>query len=456
MDIHTLVTAQKAYFATRETHAYKARKEALVALKKNIKLMEQEILASLKLDLGKDHTEGYMTEVYLVFEEINYQLKHLKRHMKDVKVKSSLANFPSSNFRRPVPYGTVLIMSPWNYPFLLTLSPLVDALAAGNTAILKPGSYSPATSKVIQKLISLTFKEDYVAVVLGGRSENEALLEEAFDYIFFTGSTEVGKIVMAKASAHLTPVTLELGGKSPCIVDKTADLALSAKRIIFGKMVNVGQTCIAPDYLIVEESVKEELVRLLKLEISKQYGEDYLHSESYGKIINEKHFLRLTSLIKSGKVVSGGKSDPKTQKIELTIFDEVSLESLLMNEELFGPLLPILTYKTFSDIETIINHSPTPLALYVFSKDKKLQNDLVTYIPFGGGAINDTIMHIASNSMPFGGVGKSGMGSYHGKVGFDTFSHKKSILKKGFRIDVPLRYRPFGKRKVKIINKLLK
>lgn len=456
MNIHELVETQKAYFKTRETYLSKTRKAALVSLRKNIKLLEREILEALKTDLGKDPTEGYMTEVYLVYEEIKYQLKHLRRLMKDKKVKSSLANFPSTNYRRPVPYGTVLIMSPWNYPFLLSISPLVDALAAGNTAIVKPGSYSPATNKVIQKLISLTFNEKYVATVLGGRLENQSLLEEHFDYIFFTGSTEVGKLVMEKASVHLTPVTLELGGKSPCIVDKTADLALSAKRIIFGKMVNVGQTCIAPDYLIVEESIKDELVGLLKKEIIAQYGQDYLHSERYGKIINEKHFNRLTNLIKTGNVIFGGVSDPKSEKIELTIFDEVSLYSPLMNEELFGPLLPILTFKAFEDIEKTINHFPTPLALYVFSKDKKFQNDLITYVPFGGGAINDTIMHIATSHMPFGGVGNSGMGSYHGEVGFYTFSHMKSIVRKGFKIDVPLRYRPFTKSKEKMMKKLLK
>ncbi len=456
MEINNIIESQQQYFKTNCTYEVSFRIDALKKLKANMSLMEADISAALKIDLGKSEEEAYLTEIGMVHEEISYMLKHIKRFAKDKRVPTPLVNFYGKSFRRPVPYGNVLVMSPWNYPFLLALGPTVDAIAAGNTVIIKPGSYAEATGNIIKKLIEATFESKYVAVVLGGRNENQTLLDNKFDYIFFTGSTSVGRYVMEKASAHLTPVTLELGGKSPAIVDMTADLKIAARRIIFGKLINCGQTCIAPDYLIVHKLIKQQFIELLIKEIERQYGKDSLKENRYGKIINQKHYDRLVSLFQDEHLAFGGRLDAEKLKIEPVLLDEATLDSRAMNEEIFGPILPILTFETTEDILDIIDKHPTPLALYLFTKDSVREKQILTHVPFGGGCVNDTLVHIATTSMPFGGVGNSGMGSYHGYEGFKTFSHFKSILKKTNWPDLFVRYQPYSKHTQKIVKRFLK
>ena len=347
-------------------------------------------------------------------------------------------------------------MSPWNYPFLLTVGPLIDALAAGNTAVVKPSAYSPETSAVIKSLLEECFSRELVAVVTGGRLENEGLLAEKFDLIFFTGSGAVGREVLRRAAKHLTPVVLELGGKSPCIVEKSADIALAARRIVFGKFLNCGQTCVAPDYILCDATVKDKLLAAIKAEIKAQFGEAPLASPDYGKIINDKHFERLLGLIDREKVVYGGEYSRETLQIAPTVLDGVSFEDAVMGEEIFGPVLPVLTYGALDEaLDTVISHDK-PLALYLFTENKKIIHTVTTRVPFGGGCINDVIIHLATTEMGFGGVGESGMGAYHGRVGFDTFSHTKSIVKKSTHIDLPMRYRPYGKGKFRMIRRFLK
>lgn len=358
-------------------------------------------------------------------------------------MRTPLAQFHSRSFAKPSPLGTVLIMSPWNYPFLLTMDPLVDALAAGNTAMVKPSAYSKETSRVIQKIIEACFPEDYVAVITGGRQENQYLLDEKFDFIFFTGGTTVGKLVMQKSAEHLTPFALEMGGKSPCIVDKTANISLAARRIVFGKFMNVGQTCVAPDYIYCHESVRDELVEALKKETIRQYSKFPLDNPDYGKIINEKHFQRLKGLIQPEKVVLGGGSNSDSLQIEPTIMDHVEWTDPVMGEEIFGPIMPILTYSSTEEAVQTLNRKPHPLAFYVFTGKKKVAEYFLSRCRFGGGCVNDTIIHIATNKLGFGGVGDSGIGSYHGKWGFDTFSHYKGIVDKKTWLDLPMRYQPY-------------
>lgn len=379
-------------------------------------------------------------------------LKYAYGLSKPRSVSTPLHQFAAKSYIQPEPYGNVLIMSPWNYPFLLTMGPLVDALAAGNTAVIKPSAYSPATSRVIQELIEACFDPAYVAVVTGGRTENQALLEEKFQYIFFTGSQSVGKVVMKKAAQHLTPVTLELGGKSPCIVDETADLKLAARRIVFGKFLNCGQTCVAPDYVWVHESVKEPLIRLICEQIRVQYGEHPLENPNYGKIISARHFERLLSLIDPKKVVMGGTWDAQRLKIAPTVLDSVTWEDAVMGQEIFGPVLPIMTFTELEDVIFQLQGKDTPLALYFFSRHRPSIESVTQRIPYGGGCINDTIIHLATTAMGFGGVGESGMGSYHGKTGFDTFSHMKSIVDKKTWIDLPMRYQPYKKTYEKLLR----
>lgn len=450
-----ILQEQKKYFETGVTKSIKFRKQQLSLLKKTIEANEDKIFEALRQDLGKNEIESYMCEVALVLNEIKYGLKHLKKWAKPHAVGSGIANFPSKAVSVACPKGCVLIMSPWNYPFMLTLEPLVDALLAGNTAIVKPSAYSPATSELISNLLSSTFKREYVAVVTGGREVNQDLLGLDFDHIFFTGSKAVGHEVLRRAEANMVPVTLELGGKSPCIVDKTAPVPLAAKRIVFGKLLNVGQTCIAPDYILVHESVKDMLVRSLVYEIKLQYGEDTLQNYEYGKMISEKHFDKAVALLSEQKIIYGGKYDKSSLKIEPTLVDEPKLDSPIMQNEIFAPILPIISYKTEDEALEIIRKNDTPLALYVFANDKKVQKYFTENVMFGGGCINDTIMHITTPQMSFGGVGQSGMGAYHGKRGFDTFSHYKTILKKSTKIDLPLRYRPIGKKKAAIIKKFI-
>ena len=449
-EIKNLVTRQSKYFQTGATLPVSARITALRRLYSAISSNEKEIHNALKKDLGKSGFESYMCETGLVLEEISYMLKHIQRFAGEKKVRTPLAQFHSRSYQKPSPYGVVLIMSPWNYPFMLTLSPLVDALAAGNTAVVKPSAYSPYTSEVLQKILSQCFDPQYAAVVTGGRAENTCLLKEHFDYIFFTGSQAVGKEVMRNAAEHLTPVTLELGGKSPCIVDQTADIKLAARRIVFGKYLNCGQTCVAPDYIYCHHSVKDRLIKEVQKQIQKQYGKQPLRNPNYGKIINEKHFDRILGLIDEKKVVYGGNSDRKTLRIEPTVLDAV------MQEEIFGPLMPILTFDNLDDVIRKINSLSHPLALYFFTSDKSAAKKVTSRCGFGGGCINDTIIHLATTEMGFGGFGESGMGAYHGKIGFDTFSHYKSIVDKKTWIDLPMRYQPYQKLQEKMVRFFLK
>ena len=450
--IHHMLEKQREFFRSGVTLPPIYRIEHLRRLRETICANEEKITEALKSDLGKSGFESYMCEVGLVLEEIRYMLKYAYGLSKTRSVSTPLHQFAAKSYIQPEPYGNVLIMSPWNYPFLLTMGPLVDALAAGNTAVIKPSAYSPATSRVIQELVEACFDPAYVAVVTGGRAENQALLEEKFQYIFFTGSQSVGKVVMEKAAQHLTPVTLELGGKSPCIVDETADLKLAARRIVFGKFLNCGQTCVAPDYVWVHESVKESLIRLICEQIRVQYGEHPLENPNYGKIISGRHFERLLSLIDPKKVVMGGTWDAQRQKIAPTVLDSVTWEDAVMGQEIFGPVLPIMTFTELEDVISQLQGKDTPLALYFFSRHRPSIESVTQRIPYGGGCINDTIIHLATTAMGFGGVGESGMGSYHGKTGFDTFSHMKSIVDKRTWIDLPMRYQPYKKTYEKLLR----
>jgi len=456
MAIKDMVSNQRDYYNTGSTKNYGFRKEALKKLYEAVLSYEDEIKEALYKDLNKSGAESYLTEIGVTLKEIKYLIKHLKKFMKRRKRKTEIANFPAKSFISPHPYGVTLIMSPWNYPIYLTLAPLAGAIAAGNTAVVKPSNYSSNTSDIIEKMLHETFDKEYIGVVKGGREENQDLLNQKFDYIFFTGSTTVGKIVMEKASKNLTPISLELGGKSPTIVTKDANIDLSAKRIIFGKLINTGQTCVAPDYVLIDEDVEEEFIGRCLQYITDFFGKDPLENENYGKIINKKHFERLVGLMEDQEVVVGGKTDKKKHKIEPTILRNVSPESAIMQEEIFGPILPILTYKEINEAISFVQARPHPLALYLFTQSRRTIDNVLNQCQFGGGCINDTIMQVASDYLPFGGVGDSGMGAYHGKASFDTFSHDRSIIKKSTLIDVPLRYQPLSDMKMKIIKKVLK
>ncbi|MBR7116585.1 MAG: aldehyde dehydrogenase [Clostridia bacterium] len=451
-EINDILVKQRMFYKSGATLPVKFRIAELKRLYSVIKKYESEICEALTLDLGKSKYEGFMCEVGLVLSEITYMIKHVKRLSKPKTVHTPLAQFNSHSFRQPMPYGNVLIMSPWNYPFLLTLDPLVDAIAAGNCAIVKPSAYSPKTSEIVAKIISECFLPEYVSVVTGGRAENTALLDEKFDMIFFTGSQSVGKEVLRHAAEHLTPTVLELGGKSPCIVEASADIPLTARRIVFGKFINCGQTCVAPDYILCESAVKDKLVEALISEIKRQYGEKPLDNPDYGRIVNKKHFDRISALIDREKVAHGGGCDAERLKIEPTVMDGVTREDAVMGEEIFGPILPILTYDDFDSLIDELKDLDKPLALYIFSKNKGHIRRVTTELSYGGGCINDVIIHLATSEMGFGGVGESGMGSYHGKDGFDAFSHYKSIVDKKTWIDMPMRYQPY---KSKVYEKLL-
>ena len=455
-EIKDLVTRQRSYFQSGATLPVSARLAALRRLYNAISSHEKEIRRALQKDLGKSGFESYMCETGMVLEEISYMLKHTRKFAREQRVHTPLAQFCSRSYKKPSPYGVTLIMSPWNYPFMLTLSPLADALAAGNTAVVKPSAYSPYTSEVLLSTLTECFDPKYVAVVTGGRAENTCLLREHFDYIFFTGSQAVGKEVMRSAAEHLTPVTLELGGKSPCIVDQTADIRLAARRIVFGKYLNCGQTCVAPDYVYCHRSVKDQLIKEVQKQIRRQYGKQPLHSSDYGKIINEKHFDRILGLIDEKKVVHGGGSDRSTLRIEPTVMDNVTFSDAVMQEEIFGPVMPILVFDSLDEVIRRINSMPHPLALYIFTSDKKTARKVTARCSFGGGCINDTIIHLATSEMGFGGFGESGMGAYHGKTGFDTFTHYKSIVDKKTWIDLPMRYQPYRKGDEKLVRFFLK
>ena len=450
--ISALLEKQRKYYKSGVTIPVEFRINQLKKLYKTIKKYENEVNDALKEDLGKSHYEGFMCESGLVLSEITYMIRHTKRFAKRKTVVTPITNFASHSFKQPVPYGNTLIMSPWNYPFLLAIDPLADAIAAGNTAIVKPSAYSPATSRIIEKIITECFDSEYVAVVTGGRAENTALLEQKFDFVFFTGSQAVGKEVLRHTAEYLTPTVLELGGKSPCIVDSSANIKLAAKRIVFGKFLNCGQTCVAPDYILCEKSVKDAFVAEVVKQIKKQYGENPLDNKDYGKIINEKHFDRLCGLIDKNKVVIGGETDRKTCRISPTVMDNVNYNDAVMGEEIFGPIMPVLTFDDFDKLADELKDKEKPLALYLFSGNKKHINRVTKELSYGGGCINDVVVHLATSEMGFGGVGESGMGSYHGKDGFEAFSHFKSVMDKKTWLDLPMRYQPY---KNKLYEKLL-
>ncbi|HIR27328.1 MAG TPA: aldehyde dehydrogenase [Candidatus Choladousia intestinigallinarum] len=443
MEIKELVEQQRAYFETGKTKNVSWRIGALVTLKKAIVRYEKEINQALLEDLKKSGFETYMCETGMVLSELSFMIRHLRGYARPKRVLTPLAQFHAKSFISPEPYGVTLVMSPWNYPFMLAMEPVIGAIAAGNCVVIKPSAYAPATSQVIDRIVRECFAPRFVTVVQGGRKENEALLEQRFDFIFFTGSVSVGKLVMEKASRYLTPVCLELGGKSPCIVDETANLKRAAARIVFGKFLNLGQTCVAPDYIFVHEKVKDKLLEEIQRFIRRQLGDNPLENENYGKIINEKHFNRLLGLMKSGKIYLGGEASRETLQIAPTVLVDVKPSDPVMQEEIFGPILPVLTFRDIREVITFVQHREKPLALYLFTRSKKTEKQILLHLSFGGGCINDTIIHLATSRMGFGGVGASGMGSYHGKRSFQTFSHERSIVKKYNWLDLPIRYQPY-------------
>ena len=449
-----ILQIQGAFFAAGRTKDVRFRTECLRKMEGWIRRYDEDIMSALKTDLNKPPFEAFATEIGLALDELRYTLKHIRSWNKPKSVASNLKNFPSSGRIYPEPYGIALIMSPWNYPFLLTLTPIIAAVAAGNCAVVKPSAYSPATSSVIAKMCAEVFDKGHVFVVEGGREENKKLLDERYDIIFFTGSTTVGKTVMQAAAQHLTPVILELGGKSPCIVDAAANIKLAAKRIVWGKFVNAGQTCVAPDYVLAHESVKQRLIEEMKRTIQAMYGEKPCENSDYPRIINDKHFKRLLGLLEGEKIVAGGNSNAVNLKIEPTLLDDVKWEAPVMSEEIFGPVLPVLTYSNFEDVMRMINDRPKPLAAYLFTSDKNVERNFLQNISFGGGCINDTVVHLSVARLPFGGVGASGMGRYHGKAGFDAFTHYKSVLRKSTLIDIPLRYPPYSQWGLKLLKRM--
>lgn len=453
VEIQSIVKKQREYFKSGATLKVGFRKDALKKLYATVKKYETEIAEALKQDLGKSSFESFMCEIGMVLSEISYMIKNIKKFASPKRVRTPLAQFASSSYKKPTPYGNVLIMSPWNYPFLLSIGPLIDAIAAGNTAVIKPSAYSPASSSIVKTIIEECFGTEYVSVVTGGRKENSALLEQKFDFVFFTGSQNVGKEVLRHTAEYLTPTVLELGGKSPCIVDSSAKIQIAAKRIVFGKFLNCGQTCVAPDYILCDKKVKDELIKEICVQIAKQYGDIPLENRDYGKIINEKHFDRICKLIDKSKVITGGDSNRKKLQISPTVMDDVTWEDDVMQEEIFGPVLPVLTFDKYEDIFDLLCDKAKPLALYIFSENKAHIKEITERLSYGGGCINDTIIHLATSEMGFGGVGESGMGQYHGRDGFNTFSHTKSIVDKKTYIDLPMRYQPYSK---SIYGKLIK
>jgi aldehyde dehydrogenase (NAD+) len=433
----------------------KYRKESLKKLLHIITKHEEAIIKALYDDFKKPAFEAVLTETNYVISDLKETIKNINSWAKPKKVSASLLNFPSSDYIYSEPYGHVLILAPWNYPFQLALCPLVAAVAAGNKVTLKPSELTPHTAAIISKIIIETFPVKEVVVVTGDATVAAELLKKRWDYIFFTGSVAVGKIVAKAAAENLTPVTLELGGKSPCIVDETANLELSARRIVWGKIINAGQTCVAPDYILVHHKMKDTLVKFLILEIEKALGTNPEESPDYARIINLKNWERQLSLLENQETLFGGKSNKESLYLAPTLLDEPKMDSKVMQEEIFGPILPILSYKTKADIEKIILSFEKPLSLYLFTQNKSFVDEVLQKYSFGGGCVNDTVIHLVNNKLPFGGVGNSGMGAYHGKLSFDIFSHKKAIVKRGTWLDLPLRYAPY-KDKLQTIQKLLK
>ena len=454
-NFHINISEKRTFYSSGYTRNPDFRINVLKSLQKSIKEHQDNIIAALDSDFGKSSTETYLTEIVTVLSDIDFYIKNIKRLSKPKATKSSILTMPSKGKIYPNPYGVVLIISPWNYPFYLTMSPLIAAIAAGNCAVLKPSELSPNTSKIIYEIIDEMFEPNFISVELGDADVASSLLNCRFDYIFFTGSTRVGQIVLQKAAKYLTPVTLELGGKNPCIVDETADLEVAAKRIVWGKYINSGQTCVAPDYLFVHSSVRDKLVDCMKVEIGRSYGSNVFTNPDFARIINEKHFDRLLQVIGSGQVVLGGNYDRSKIKIEPTIIENVENGSIADIEEIFGPVLVLKEYGELSDVIEYVNSKEHPLALYIFSRNKKNIDKIITRCQFGGGAVNDTVMHIMSNSLPFGGVGNSGMGRYHGRFGFDTFTHYKGVLHKKSKIDMKQKFPPYDKKTFDFLNRIL-
>ncbi|MBT4062748.1 MAG: aldehyde dehydrogenase [Flavobacteriaceae bacterium] len=453
--LKSIINNQIDYFNSRKTLNINFRIQLLKSLKKEIELNEKEIENALNKDLGKSNGESYLTEIWFVYSEIKIALKNIKKWVKRKPIRSSLLNFPSSDFIVPEPYGNTLHISPWNYPFQLSIAPLVGAIAAGNTVLLKPSEYSINTSIILEKILAEVFDDGFVKVVQGGPEVASKLLEFKWNYIFFTGSITVGKIVAQQAAKHLTPVTLELGGKNPCVIDETASIKVTAKRIVWGKFTNCGQTCIAPDFLIVNRKIKEKLIKEIINQLSLAYSNKPIESIEYGRIISEKHMNYLSSLLEDQKILYGGHFDIEKKYFEPTIIEINNFDSKLMKEEIFGPILPIVEYDNFNEVDEIIKRYTHPLAMYIFTKNIAFGKKFLESYPFGGGAINDTVVHIANDRLPFGGVGSSGMGKYHGKSTFETFSHYKPYISRPLWIDPPLRYPPF-KNKINFMKKILK
>lgn len=438
--IQRILQQQRTYYNSGATRSVSFRKEQLQRLADVVKNSEAQIIEALSKDFAKPPFETFMTEIGFLLAEIRHTIKHLHAWAKPAKVATALTHIGSKGYRVPEPYGVALVIAPWNYPFQLALAPIVGAIAAGNCAVLKPSELTPHTSALLAGMCRETFREEYIAVVEGGAEVSTALLAEPFDLIFFTGSTAVGRVVAEAAAKHLTPAVLELGGKSPTVVHHDAKLELTAKRIVWGKYLNAGQTCVAPDYILVHHSVKDDLIRQLKLQIAEQYGDVLADSSRYPAIINERHFTRLSSLLKDGKKAVGGRTDPGRRLIEPTVVTDIGWEDPIMQEEIFGPLLPVLAYDDIEEVIRLVNARPKPLALYAFTESEAVQSKLIRQIPFGGGCINDTVMHLGTPYLPFGGVGASGSGAYHGKFSFEAFSHYKSVLKQTTLFDIKLRY----------------
>ncbi|MDJ1155323.1 aldehyde dehydrogenase [Macrococcus caseolyticus] len=445
------------FFQTQSTKDIKFRKKYLKALKKSIKKHEPDILDALKSDLGKNKVEAYATEVGFVMKELSYIIKELKNWAKTKSVTTPMMQFPAKSFIKYEPYGTVLIIGPFNYPFQLVMSPLIGALAAGNCAVVKPSEMTPQTSMVVQEILEEVFPEDYVKVVQGEKEVTSQLLDERFDYIFFTGSTKVGQIVYEKASKHLTPVTLELGGKSPVIIDDTANLKVAAERIAFGKFMNAGQTCVAPDYILIDNEIKMKFVEALQATIQEFYGAQIEQSEDFGRIVNDNHFNRLVNIIEDSRqqVIYGGESNADELFVAPTIILDPKLSDSVMQQEIFGPILPIIGYDTFNEVYDIVEQYEKPLALYLFTEDSDQITAVFNRLSFGGGCVNDTILHLANPNLPFGGVGHSGIGSYHGKYSFELFSHEKSYITKSTKLESGLLFPPY-KGKFKYVKQLFK
>ena len=456
MEIEELIKKQKEFFNTNKTKDIKFRKDALRKLRNAILKYEKDIEIAIRKDLNKSSSESYMVEIGICLSEISYMLKHIGKWSKEKRVLTPISQFHAKSFESPEPYGTVLIISPWNYPFMLSIDPLIDAISAGNCVILKPSEFSPNTSLIMEKIIKEIFDEEFVSVVQGDKDVCTKLLEQKVDYIFYTGGNRVGKIVMQEAAKNLIPVTLELGGKSPCIVDKTANLEIAAKRILFGKILNAGQTCVAPDYLLVQKDVKEKLISYFIKYIREFLGNEPIENQNYAHIINDRHFKRIMNLLEGEKILIGGKINKQERIIEPTFVDGNFSKKELLEEEIFGPIMPVFTYDNIDEAINFVKQKEKPLAFYLFTADKKIEKKVLNEISFGGGCINDTIIHLATSRLGFGGVGNSGMGAYHGKKGFDTFTHYRSIVKKYTWIDLPMRYMPYTKIKDKMIRTFLR